>query len=66
VDVRQVAVEHHDVVRRGERLAQRSLAVAREVDRHALAAQPARDRVAHAGLVLGDQHTHALHRGARA
>ena len=66
VHVREVTVEHHDVIGGGERLAQGGLAVAREVDRHALAAQPARDRVAHPGLVLGDQHAHALYRGARA
>ncbi len=59
VDLGQVAIEHDDVVRSGERLAQRGGAVAREVDRHALAAQAARHRIAHPGLVLGNQHAHA-------
>ena len=72
VELGQVAIEHDDVVRRGERLLQRGGAVARQVDRHALAAQAAGHRVAHPGLVLRNQHAHvakpdgAVVKGAKA
>ena len=55
----QVAVEHDDVVRSGQRLLQRGRAVARQVDGHAFAAKAARDGVSDAGFVLSDQHSHA-------
>ena len=58
VQLGQVAVEHDDVVGHDARLVERRRAVAGDVDRHALAAQPARDGAGDPGLVLGDQHAH--------
>ena len=59
----QVAVEHHDVVAAWTRaVEERRGPVGRHVDRHALPAQPARDRGGDARLVLGDQDAHAPRR----
>jgi hypothetical protein len=55
---RKVAVEDDHVVAGQVHLAQRIGAVARDVDRHALAAQTARDRGRKLRLVLNDQHAH--------
>jgi hypothetical protein len=60
VHARQVAVEHEHVVAHDARLGQRRLPVARQVDRHPLPAQPARDRVGQPQLVFGDQHPHPV------
>jgi hypothetical protein len=45
VDPWQVSVENQNVVANDARLDERVGAVRREVDRHPLAAQPARDRI---------------------
>lgn len=55
----EVAVEHQHVVSDHARLEERLLAVRREVDRHPLLPQAARDRVPESQLVLGDQHADA-------
>ena len=55
----QVAVEHDDVVGVDARLVERGGAVGGDVDRHALTAQPARDRGGDSGFVFGDQDAHA-------
>ena len=54
----QVAVEHDHVVGHDARLVERGRAVAGDVDRHPLAAQPAGHGARDPGLVLGDQHAH--------
>ena len=54
----QVAVEHEDVVAGDHGLLQAAVAVVRRVDRHPLAAQPARDGVGQGDLVLDHQHAH--------
>jgi hypothetical protein len=57
---RQVAVEHHHVVGVQARLVERAGAVVGNVDRHALAPQPARDRIGDPSLVFGHQHAHPV------
>ena len=56
---RQVAVEHDDVVARQRRLAVAVVAVERDVDRHALAAEAACDRLGQLGFVLDYQYPHS-------
>jgi hypothetical protein len=58
VQLRQVAIEHDDVVLVHARLVQRLGAVVGDIHRHGLAAQAAGDRVGEAGFVFGDQYTH--------
>ena len=58
VDPGQVAVEHEHVIADDPRLCERVGAVRREVDRHPLTPQPARDRVRQTALVFGDQNSH--------
>ncbi len=62
---REVAVEHEDVVAHDPRLAQRIGAVGRDVDRHPLAPQAARDEVRQPWLVLCDQDAHGCEDDAR-
>ena len=59
VHLGQVAVEHHHVVGMHARLEQRGRAVGRDVDGHALAAQPAGDGRSDPRFVLGHQYAHA-------
>jgi hypothetical protein len=59
MDDRQVAVEHHDVVRVQARLVERLLAVVGHVHRHALAPQAASHRIGDPTLVLGYKNTHS-------
>ena len=58
VQLGQVAVEDDHVVGHDARLVERRRAVPGDVDRHALAAQPARDGTGDPWFVLGDQHPH--------
>ena len=58
VQRREVPVEHDDVVGMHARVEERLRPVERDVDRRALAAQAAGDRVGDARLVLGDQDPH--------
>ena len=59
VHTREVAVEHHHVVARDGQTAQRLAPVQRDIDSHALAAQPRGDRSRHDLIVLGDKNSHA-------
>ena len=55
----QVAVEHDDVVVVDRGLPQPGRAVERDVDRHAVALQPERDRLGQLRLILDHQHAHS-------
>ena len=58
VQLRQVAVENHDVVGIDAGLVERGRPVAGDVDSHPLTAQPAGDGGGNSGFVLGDQDSH--------
>ena len=55
-----VAVEDGDVVGVDAQQLQRGVAVTGDVGRDRFQAQPIADGLCHVGLVLDDQHTHAL------
>ena len=55
-----VAVEDGDVVGVDAQQLQRRVAVTGDVGRDRLQAQPVADGLRHVGLILDDQHTHAL------
>ena len=60
-----VAVEDGDVVGVDAQQFQRGVAVASDVGRDRCQAQPIADGLCHVGLVLDDQHTHALNATSR-
>ena len=59
VHLGQVAIEHDHVVVVDRGLPQPGRAVERDVDRHALALQPERDRLGQLRLILDHQHAHS-------